>query len=133
MVEEFLLYWFPLVGVVTSIVYFMAAPKGDPFRRRFATSLHGASTTIVYLATMSFVWSKMATAESGVKMPFNPVLVTFSDVILFLTVAQIIGSLVLFRGPKAFHLLQIVNIACLAYTWFWMSAVGQMAATGNWI
>src|ERR1700730_594182 len=109
----------PLVAICISAVYFFTAPRGDVLPRRLAASAHGLAIAILYFVAMAVFWSHKPNPSYGT--PFS--------LLLLVPLALIATSFFLYRGPKAIHTLHLLNLVCLAWTFF----VGSMAVTGNWL
>lgn len=107
----------PLAALLVSIVYFVSSPGSEPIARRFLVSAHGAVVAGMYIGALLLSnRSSPSFAE-----PFQ---------LLFVLPLALIGiSLALYRGTKAVHWLQGVNLLCLAWTYF----IGGMAVTGAWL
>jgi hypothetical protein len=108
----------PTIMFAISIAYFQTDQK-LPVSRRILGSAHGAVGAAVFLGAIVVHW--MGAARRAFDVPYL-VLIAFSA-------ALIVASFFLFRGPRAMHLLQLVNVPCLA----WTLVVGEMAVTGEWL
>ena len=82
-------------------------------------SAHGFAISIVYFGAMSVFWANAARPKYAV--PFV--------VLIAVPGALILLSFFVYRGPKHVHLLQVLNLLCLAWTFF----IGIMAVTGEWL
>ena len=113
-------FWLaPLLAAAISAVYFRASPTDQPLLQRLVASGHGAAIAILYGGALAF--SAFGISKQSYGLPFMGLLL----VPVFLAGL----SFALFRGRKYIHLLQILNLACLAWTLF----IGGMAVTGEWL
>jgi len=109
----------PLLAIGTSVVYFIASPTTESLSKRLLASAHGISIAVIYFAALSVHWL-------GEPNPDNTRVLLVS---LSIPVALAIASLLLFRGRRAIHALQIFNLLSLGWTAF----VGSMAVGGTWL
>ena len=113
-------FWFaPMVALAISAVYFVTSPKNQPMAQRFAASGHGAVICILYLTAMA-CWI-LGVSKRSYGFPFA-VLLLFPVLLMGL-------SFFLYRGPRFVHGFQVLNLLCLAWTFF----IGGMAVTGDWL
>lgn len=104
---------------MVSLIYFLASPKSQPMNGRLLASAPGVLIALFYLGAGLVHVRKLSTPSFG--LPFA--------VMLLLPLGLMLLSFAIFRGPKRVHLLQLVNLVCLFWTFF----VGSMAVTGNWL
>ena len=109
----------PLLAVGISVVYFLASPRSEPLGRRVLSSMHGVAIALLYILALSVHWAGQAEPRYGAVFIAS----------LAIPVACIGTSLLLFRGRRVIHALQLPNLLCLAWTGF----VGVMAVTGDWL
>ena len=109
----------PLLALGISGVYFLTSPKSESLIKRLLASAHGVAIAILYMAAMIVFWSHKANESFG-----TPYLLSLSVPLILIVV-----SFFAYRGRKAIHLLQVLNLLCLAWTLF----IGSMAVTGNWL
>jgi hypothetical protein len=109
----------PILALTISLVYFWSSPSTETMSRRLLSSAHGASVAVLYMAAMAVFWAHKASPKFGTPFLF----------LLLIPVILVFASFFLYRGPKSVHLLQVLNLACLAWTFF----IGSMAVTGNWL
>ena len=109
----------PLIAIGVSVVYFLMSPRTEPLGRRLLASTHGVSIAALYFGAL---W--IGTSGRGSASLESPFLVMAA-----VPLAPMIAAFFLFRGRKAVHLLQVLNLACLVWTLF----VGTMAVTDNWL
>ena len=69
----------------------------------------------------ALIFSAIGISKPGYGVPF---LAT-----LLVPVALIVLSFFLYEGRKSLHTLQLVNLLCIAWTFF----IGSMAITGEWL
>jgi uncharacterized membrane protein len=112
-------YLAPILALVVSAVYFATSPRTQPLSLRLLVSSAGVLTAVVYC---------VAGAVALLKRPDRAYGSAFA-VALLLPISAMVLSLWLYRGKKVVHFLQIVNVACLAWTAF----IGGMAVTGDWL
>lgn len=109
----------PILSLAVSATYFFQSPKSQPLWQRLVASSHGAAISLLYVAAMFVFWSN--TARPSLRGPFLAS--------LLLPVALSIASSLIFKGSAKYHWLQLVNLLCLAWTFFF----GIMAVTGDWL
>lgn len=108
-----------LVPLSTSVAYFMCTPKSISLALRVGTSAHGLFIAVIHLGVAGMGMAKVYGEEYG--LPFGVLCAIAGGLIAF--------SFWRFRGPKAIHLLQAINILWLLGLIF----VGGMAVTGRWL
>ena len=115
------LVWYsaPIMALLVSVLYFVRSDAGESLSRRAVTSAHGVTIAALYIVAMAF----------AVTRRFDPALGTPFNIALLLPAALIVASLLLYRGSKKIHWLQVPNVACLVWTGF----MGGMAITGRWL
>jgi hypothetical protein len=114
------MFWFvPALSIFVSVIYFRNSPKDQSLSRRLLVSAHGIILAAIFIGAI-VVW-QIGSARASLGAPFAITLI----VPLVLTVATFIW----FRGPRYIHAIQVVNLFCLAATFF----VGGMAITGDWL
>lgn len=113
-------FWLaPILAVGVSVVYFLSSPKSQSVGGRVAASVHGSSIALLYFAAI-------AVHQAGIAQPkYGTVFAS----LLLLPIALAFGSFFVYRGRKAVHMLQLLNVLCLAWTFF----IGSMAVTGTWL
>ena len=109
----------PIVAVLISVLYFLQSKADSSMLRRIVTSAHGAAVAALYALAMFIAIQRWEDPALG--KPFALALLGI--------VGLIVISLLLYRGSKKLHWLQILNIASLAWTGF----MGGMAVTGKWL
>jgi hypothetical protein len=109
----------PTLPLIISILYFVASPKEEGFLARLLVSAHGASITFIFLAVLFISYFHKSNPIFG--LPFM--------LCILLPIGLILISASRFRGPSALHLLQLINLCCLA----WIAFIGLMAVTGDWL
>lgn len=109
----------PILAFAISGVYFVTSPPTQPFSRRLVASLHGIVIAALYLGALIF--SAIGISNPGYGVPYQ--------VTLLVPVALIVLSFFLYEGRKSLHVLQLVNLLCIAWTFF----IGSMAITGVWL
>ena len=116
------LYWAPLLGLGVSAAYFLASPKGESLGRRALCSAHGTVIALLYFSVMFPDTGDTKTgAPDALAVPFN--------VTVLLGLILMVLPLFLFRGSKILHLLQLLNLVLLVWTW----VIGGMAVTGRYL
>jgi hypothetical protein len=115
------LVWYsaPVAATVVSVIYFLCSKADASLSRRLVTSAHGLVIATLYVLAMSVAITRRSDPAFGA--PFT--------IMLLLPVVLIVVSVLLYRGGKELHWLQLLNVACLAWTGF----VGGMAVTGDWL
>lgn len=115
------LVWYsaPVIAALVTALYFVGSRDDVSLPRRVLTSAHGATIAALYILAMTV----------AVTHRFDPVLGTPFTVALLIPLALKVVSVVLYRGAKKVHWLQVPNVACLAWTGF----MGGMAITGQWL
>ena len=108
-----------LLAVAISVIYFRNSPRTEPLARRLLASAHGVVIAVLFISAIAIWLSGHSQERLGT--PFQ--------LLLLIPLALMIASFFLFKGPKATHLLQILDVVCLLWTWF----VGGMAVTGDWL
>ena len=113
-------FWIaPLLAAAVSAIYFRASPTDQPLLQILVVSGHGAVIASLYGGALAF--SGLGIAKQSYGLPF---------IGLLLVPVVLVGlSFALFRGRRSVHLLQILNLVCLAWTLF----IGGMAVTGEWL
>jgi len=106
-----------LLPAAVSVVYFWQSPPVQSLRDRLLISAHGVLISVSYLGAM-FVGARHASSEL-LAAPFV--------LLLVLAIALMQLAIRRFRGPRRVHLLQIVNVVCLGWTFF----IGGMVITGE--
>ena len=116
-----MLFWLVVASVplVTSLVYFRASPSSQSLANRIAVSLHGV--TISALCIVAILVGMLGTPRPAFAEPFH--------LMLLVPVILTLYSFWRFRGNKAIHLLQSINMLWLAFAFFF----GSMAVTGVWL
>ncbi|HEY1104021.1 MAG TPA: hypothetical protein VGE70_11430 [Burkholderiaceae bacterium] len=113
-------FWLaPLLTLLVSIVYFRTSPSGQGMAERLAVSAHGCVIAVLYFGALTFWWA-------GASRPAYGKLFAYS---LLVPLVLMGFAFVKFRGKASVHLLQIVNLVGLFWTFF----VGSMAITGDWL
>lgn len=109
----------PLLAIAISVVYFRRSPTDQSLSQRLLVSAHGVAIAALYLCALAFMWSGSSHTALGQPFAFT----------LLIPVLLIAVSFLKFRGPRTTHLFQLVNLFCLATTFF----IGGMAITGDWL
>jgi hypothetical protein len=112
-------YLAPILALLVSAVYFATSPKLQPLSVRLLASSAGLFISTIYC--VAGVIALLRLSRSGFGAPFA--------VAVTLGLGLIGLSFWLYRGKKLVHLLQLINLACLAWTGF----IGGMAITGRWL
>lgn len=107
-----------LLPLAISAVYFLRSPSNQALFQRMLVSAHGLSISVIYLSATAISWTKKADSTLG--RPFAIALVI--PLVLIVIFA-------LYRGRRTTHWFQVLNFVCLA----WVSFVGGMAITGDWL
>jgi hypothetical protein len=117
------LQWYgaPLVLIAVSLAYFFGDPRRPAFGARLLASAHGFTGAALYLVALGLHQAR--------PLEYRPYLALPYTLLFLLPLVAIIISFFTFRGSRLFHLLQLLNVAALAWAFF----VGSMAITGNWI
>lgn len=108
-----------LLSLCIGLVYFYKSPPSQPLAQRVIISCYGVSILLIYICA----WAVFVTGLSNNSL-ISPFLYTF-----IVPLILIVATFVLYRGPKWVHLLQIVNVIVLAWTYF----IGGMAVTNDWL
>jgi hypothetical protein len=119
LLEALMLYAAPLIALSISVVYFLGSRSDDLMSRRFLTSAHGLAMCALYLVAMTVSFTRQSNLRYG----------TSFALALLVPLALMVVSLLLYRGNKKLHWLQVPNAACLV----WIGFVGGMAVTGDWL
>lgn len=116
-----MLFWLVAASVplATSIVYFRASPSTESFTQRIAVSLHGAVVSALCIGAVLIGMLGSPRQEFG----------EIFRLLLVVPVVLVAYSLLRFRGKRAIHLLQGINLLWLAFAFF----LGGMAVTGVWL
>jgi hypothetical protein len=116
-----MLFWLVAASVplISSFVYFRASPSTEQLAQRIAVSLHGAAISLLCVGAVLVGMHGAPRPELGEIFRF----------ILLLPIALVVYSLWRFRGKRAIHLLQSINLLWLALAFFF----GGMAVTGVWL
>jgi hypothetical protein len=108
-----------LLPLAISAVYFFRSPQAEALSRRLLASAHGLSIAGIYLLAMTVWWTHNANQRFG-----GPFLIA-----LLIPVVLIGVSFAIYRGSRATHWFQVLNVLSLG----WTSFVGGMAITGDWL
>ena len=116
-----LLFWLlaSSVPLLTSLAYFRASPVTDSLAQRISVSLHGVTVSALCIAAV--LVGMVGTPRPSLAEPFH--------LLLLVPVVLALYSFWRFRGNKAIHLLQSINLLWLALASFF----GSMAVTGVWL
>ncbi|HEY2865358.1 MAG TPA: hypothetical protein VGK37_17195 [Casimicrobiaceae bacterium] len=107
--------------VTVSAIYFFADQRRPAYADRLISSAHGIVGVLLYFGALAIWWSSPNEARPFLANPYA---------FLYLVPLGLIGvSLFRFRGPRFIHLLQLPNLAALAWALF----VGSMAVSGDWL
>jgi hypothetical protein len=106
-----------VLAASVSAVYYRASPRSQPLRLRLLASAHGVAIGLLY----ALAWCAIFLGFS------NPWFLLPFAVSLLVPAFLIGASFFLYKGPKAVHLLQALNVACLLWTGF----TGSMLVTGQ--
>ena len=113
-------FWFaPILALATSAIYFATSPPNQKLSWKLGASAHGASIAALYVAAL--VVNEIGSPSPSYGTPFT--------ISLLIPCGLILLSLNLYKGRKSVHVLQLINIVCIAWTFF----IGSMAITGNWL
>jgi hypothetical protein len=112
-------YLAPILALAVSVVYLATSPKLQSLSARLWASSAGFFIATIYCVAAAIAALRLSRVALGV--PF--------DIAVFLGLGLIGLSFWMYRGKKVVHLLQLVNLACLAWTGF----IGGMAITGRWL
>lgn len=104
---------------MVSYAYFLTSPETEPLKERLLVSAHGAVAALILIVAIVIGFSGEHSRSFG--LPYK---LAFS-----LPTASIIYSFFRFRGNKAIHLLQLINVPALLISLL----MGSMAITGTWI
>lgn len=114
------LFWgTPLLALLVSVIYFLAAPASQPLGARVLASSHGAAIALVFLVAIALSMAGYAKPSYGLPFLFA----------LGIPVVLAVASLLVFRGHPLIHALQLLNVVCLVWAFF----IGSMAITGQWL
>src|SRR5258706_14008318 len=102
-----------------SVVYYVAPPMDTPLPRSILVPAHGAAMALLYVGAMTVALRGASRPTYG-----TPFLVFMAIPVLFAILAMRF-----YQGNRMIHLLQVVNVLCLAWTGF----MGRMAVTGKWL
>ena len=106
--------------LAVSVAYFISDEAEGNRLIRVLVSIHGAAAAALYLSALA-VWGFTRAWRPWAASPFLA--------LYLVPVFSILFALARFKGPKLLHLVQIPNLACMAYTLF----IGGMAITGDWL
>lgn len=112
-------YGAPVITASISTAYFWADRSATALVRRFLTSAHGLVAAVIHLAALG-IW-----ISGGSRIQYAAPFVWFH----ILPAALILLSLVMYKGPKWLHVLQILNVPAM----LWGYLIGVMAITNDWI
>lgn len=115
-----MLFWLAAASVplITSLVYFRASPSTDPLAQRIAVSLHGVAVSVLCIGAVLV----------GMLGTPRPELGEVFHLLLLVPIALVAYSLLCFRGKKAVHFLQSINLLWFAFAFF----LGSMMVAGVW-
>ena len=101
-----LLFWLlaSSVPLLTSLAYFRASPVTDSLAQRISVSLHGVTVSALCIAAV--LVGMVGTPRPSLAEPFH--------LLLLVPVVLALYSFWRFRGNKAIHLLQSINLLWLA-------------------
>lgn len=116
-----MLFWLVAASMplITSIVYFRASPSTEPLAQRIAVSVHGAFISVLCIGAVLVGMVGSPRPEFGE---------TFR-LLLLVPIALVVYSLWRFRGKRAVHFLQGINLLWLVFAFF----LGGMAVSGVWL
>ena len=114
-------FWAVLAALplATSVAYFVASPRSISLARRAAASAHGLFIALIHLGVVGMV------LVNAYDYKYSPPL----GVLCAVAAGMIAYSFWAFRGHKAIHLLQGINIIWL----LGLMSLGGMAVTGRWL
>jgi hypothetical protein len=113
------IYGGAIAMVVISIAYFAADRSGSPFALRALSSAHGFVAALLFAGAV--VIGIAGATRPAYALPFQ---------LLHMVPAILVGlSLILYRGPKLLHVLQVPNVIAM----LWSVFIGTMAVTGDWL
>jgi hypothetical protein len=94
-------------SALISVAYFRAGATDQSLSRRLLASAHGATISLLYCGA----WVVYLThhGSDAFARPFAQ--------IMTLPLALIVVALVVFRGRRIVHLLQVPNLLCLLWVW----------------
>lgn len=115
-----MLFWLlaSSVPLLTSLAYFRASPVTESLVQRISVSLHGAAVSALCIAAV--LVGMVGTPSPAFAEPFH--------LLLFVPVVLVLYSFWRFRGNRATHLVQSINLLWLALAFVF----GSMAVTGVW-
>lgn len=115
-----MLFWstVALPPLATSIIYFRLSPSSESLARRLMVSAHGCVIATLYLSAVLI--GHFGTPRQDYAALFTP--------ICWIPALLIAYSLWNFKGHKATHLLQTINLGALTLTYVF----GSMAISGVW-
>jgi hypothetical protein len=114
------MFWVsPALSILVSVIYFRSSPRDQSLSRRLLVSAHGVILALIYIGAI-IVW-QAGCARTNFGEPFA--------IILAVPLVFTLATFLWFRGPRYIHLIQFVNLFCLAVTFL----IGGMAVTGNWL
>jgi hypothetical protein len=115
------LYGTPVIATFVSIIYFFASPRNQSMARRLAASAHGVAISLLYIFG---IYAMPAESDYVARQLFWKEF----QVLALISCAMIVATLLLFKGRKITHGLQILNIIALVWTWFLIA----LAMQGQW-
>lgn len=116
-------YLTPILTVLISLIYFCTSPKEQRLYIRLAISGHGVAIAVLYVSPILIhrVMTSPPTAENIIHEIWSYFLIVPVILMFF--------SLLKFRGPLLVHILQIINMMGLAWTFL----LGSMFLTSQWL
>jgi len=107
----------PVIALVISFIYFWTSPRSQPLPARLLASLHGATICALYVLAIAVASTGKSKYEFG--WPYA--------LAMAIPVLLIVASFFVYRGRKATHWLQPLNLLCV----FWTFIGGGMLITGE--
>lgn len=111
-------FWAPLAALGVSVAYFRNT-RNERLFERILVSCHGASLAALYLGVLGI--HRLGLSRPSFGLPFWA--------LFLLPAALTLAALVRFRGNRAIHFLQLVNLLAA----LWIFFIGTMAVTGSWL
>lgn len=108
-----------LILLSTSYWYFKTAPAGTPMALRLISSAHGACALLLFSLALVIGFGGWHRKVNGQLFAW----------LQLLPLALIASSFWSFRGPRALHWLQLLNVPAT----LWLALIGSMLVSGKWL
>lgn len=108
-----------LILLSTSYWYFKTAPAGTPMALRLISSAHGACALLLFSLALVIGFGGWHREVNGQLFAW----------LQLLPLALIALSFWAFRGPRALHWLQLLNVPAT----LWLALIDSMLASGKWL